>query len=311
MPGPCVFLTACVAMEFSVGLLASEIAVRQRSAKKPVVLTGIRTVGDKKYVTLWKNSPELAKLFAGVAACKRPLAKTSVFEKITAARNSKVRELMGALMDDAAANEVGGAEQLVPIADLGLDDEQEQGVMVAAGQPAMPRQKQRRISKSVKKQIPRAVQISIDVGGGGPVWEPVVLTDHAAKAVAIEATPDNFAMMQRLVCEERATGDVMRPRWGAGGSRPHPRGPPDRREYAVGKKWVTKVREGSKADFVGGSPPDRRPYAANPKVRTLKRFRTDETPTPTATPRKSKRKLRTHALCEAEARDGHTDCLDG
>ena len=193
-----------------------------------------------------------------------------------------------------------------------MDDEQEQGVMVAAGQPAMPRQKQRRISKSVKKQIPQAVQISIDVGGGGPVWEPVVLTDHAAKSVAIEATPDNFAMMQRLVCEERATGDVMRPRWGAGGSRPHPRGPPDRREYAVGKKWVTKVREGSKADFVGGSPPDRRPYAANPKVRTLKRFRTDETPTPTATPRKKQKKtLRTHALCEAEARDGHIDCLDG
>ena len=162
--------------------------------------------------------------------------------------------------------------------------------------PAVRRGNQRKTAKMLKKLLPAAAQVSVDVGGGGSPWEPWVLMDVASKAVAVEASAANFEVLHDVVQSELAAGTVKRTRYGASTVRPQPKGPAHARQYAVGRTWVTKIRK-SNGEAVAKVRPEvdreggRRPYDQSLNVRTLKRFRTDEAPLPhPAKKRRSKAK---------------------
>ena len=104
-------------MMFDVELKATEIVLRGGQMKKPVLISGLTCRDGKKYIYLWKNSNDLSKGFAGLPACKRPLANTMVFEKLAQARNVKRSALLAELANDG---EVSG-DELAPAADLDLD----------------------------------------------------------------------------------------------------------------------------------------------------------------------------------------------
>ena len=100
----------------------------------------------------------------------------------------------------------------------------------------MRRGNQRKNAKMLKKLLPSAAQVSVDVGGGGSPWEPWVLMDVAPKVVAVEASAANFQTLHDLVQTELAAGTVKRTRYGASTVRPQPKGPAHARQYASGER---------------------------------------------------------------------------
>ena len=101
-------------MMFAVDLKDTEIVIRGGQMKKPTLITGLTCRDGKKYLYLWKNSNELSLCFAGQPACKRPLAKTMIFEKLAQARQTKRAALLATLADD------GGGVRRRDWADRGL-----------------------------------------------------------------------------------------------------------------------------------------------------------------------------------------------
>ena len=293
-------------MTFAVDIKDTEIVLRGGQMKKPTLVTGLTCRDGKKYIYLWKNSNELSKCFTGEPAFKRPLAKTMVFEKLAQARNVKRSALLAELANDG---EVSG-DELAPAADLDLDVDigpkasaasaGSDGAIVLAGRRGNLRQK----AQLLKMQLPKAAQVVVDVGGDGSPWEPWVLLDGASKAVAVEASPGNFQMLHDLVQAELATGAVKRKRYGENTERLQPKGPPRARVYAIGKRWVTKIKEPA-CKAVAKAHPERRPYSQSATVRTLKRYRTDES---SLTPPAAKR--RANAKSRAAESAPLLDCLE-
>jgi hypothetical protein len=78
---------------------------------------------------------------------------------------------------------------------------------------------------------------------GRPDWKVWVLMEVASKAPAIEATVDNMQLLFDVIDNEIQFGGIRRPRYGSdtAGERPKPRGPRGKREYAIGRRWVTKI----------------------------------------------------------------------
>ena len=80
-------------------------------------------------------------------------------------------------------------------------------------------------------------------------------------------------------------------------------GPPGARQYAIGKRWVTKIKVPA-CEAVAKVHPERRPYGQSATVRTLKRYRTDES---SLTPPAAKR--RANAKSRAAETAPLSDCL--
>ena len=104
-----------------------------------------------------------------------------------------------------------------------------------------------------------------------------VLMEPASKAPAIEPSMDNLQALFDLVDNEITYGTVHRAKYGAATShlRPKPRGPKGAREYAVGNRWVTKVKMPSSpaATSLAQTSPSK-PF------KTMKRRRSDDTAEP-------------------------------
>ena len=247
--------------------MPSEVVLRGGYLKQPILLTRLVVSGGKKFVYLWKGSPELNKFLTGLSSCKRPLASCLVFEKLAERRNAAYRQ---ALVDlKASATEASRPNEGRDLADrLELDaDAPQEGDAPEEG--AAPKERLR-VFKKFRPQLPRFVAVDIEKPGQ-ETWSPLLLLEPATKAPAMEATADNFASLFALVDNERLHGSCARKQRGA--SSRAPRGPQHAREYFVRpasrpSHWVRK--EPAAPSATGSA----RPYAK--RYKTLVRRRSDE-----------------------------------
>lgn len=268
------------AAQATLGLLdKTEVVLRGGFLKGPVVVTGLTCVGGRMYLYLSKsNNVLLSNFFSKEPARNRPLAKTLMFERIAELRDAKYK----ALVKDAhtvAVNVPEATGQLVvtdPCDDLGLDADPVSDLFgeatgpSVAGKPKAKANAKRRVRRKARLSVPPAAELSFN-RAGQPDWTFWSLMEPANKAPAIEVTAENLQALFELVDNEISHGGVRRPQHGSSsqGLRPCPRGPPDRREYCIGSRWVIKMKKGS------GEPPAR--VATSPKkFKTLKRRRSDD-----------------------------------
>ena len=234
--------------------------------------TGLRVVDGRTYMYLVKSSLLLNNFFAVQPARKKPLAKCLMFERIAQARNDKYKALVkGTGTQPCAAPAATGQDvakdpcdlldmDLDPLGDLGIDA----GPPPPGGEPKGERSKKApRYHKKARTAVSPAAEISVPLSGR-PDWKVWVLMEVANKAPAIKATEDNMQLLFDVIDNEIQFGGIRRPRHGSetAGSRPKPRGPREKREYAVGRRWVTQIP-------VGEAPPTK-------KFKTLKRRRSGE-----------------------------------
>ena len=262
------------AVRAKVGLVTdTEMVIRGGYLRGPVVATGLRVVDGRTYMYLVKSSLLLNNFFAVQPARKKPLAKCLMFERIAQARNDKYKALVkgssgahpGAALAATGPNVVTDPCDLLdmdldPMGDLGIDA----GPPPPGGEPKGERSKKApRYHKKARTAVSPAAEISVPLSGR-PDWKVWVLMEVANKAPAIEATEDNMQLLFDVIDNEVQFGGIRRPRHGSetAGSRPKPRGPREKREYAVGRRWVTKIP-------VGEAPPTK-------KFKTLKRRRSGE-----------------------------------
>ncbi len=253
----------------TLGCLPDEIVLRGGLLPKPLIVANVMVVAGAPYLYLVKSNPVLCKFLAGKSSCRRPLAKTMVFEDLKEARNTKFKALIDEAGDVACG--LGPAE-----ADLGdVDDKLGLDVIVEKQSPSKGKRKVA-ISRLIA-QLPATG--SVLMCGGD--WCPNMLMEGSTKAPAIEATPDNLQRLFDMAQSEMEDGIVKRVRHGSGtDDRPKPRGPQGRREYFVRNKWITKIRLGNAVEN-------------KQKFRTLKRRRSNEGDTQTSrTPRMSRQKAR-------------------
>jgi hypothetical protein len=126
-----------------------------------------------------------------------------------------------------------------PLGDLGIDA----GPPPPGGEPKGKRSKTApRIRKKVRNAVSTSAEISVALAGR-PDWKVWVLMEVASKAPAIEATVDNMQLLFDVIDNEIQFGGTRRPRYGSdtAGERPKPRGPRGKREYAIGRRWLTKI----------------------------------------------------------------------
>ena len=279
----CFLCLAMSAARVSIGLVgASEVVFRGGYLKGPVVATGLKNVGGKLYLYLVKSNVQLCNFLAKSPARHKPLAKTSMFERIAAARDAKYKELLlvdaGFKPPPATVTEV--ATGLDPCDCLGMDVDAVDGLGMDATPKAVatgPRKtKHPRVSKKSRTVMPPAAEICLP-RGGQPDLKLWVLMEQASKAPAMEATQDNLQALFDLVDSEITHGSFHRERFGVATAhlRPKPRGPKDAREYAVGNRWVTKMKVplAAAATSLGLTSPSK-------AVKTLKRRRSDDTAVP-------------------------------
>ena len=278
--------------------LASEVVLRGGYLKDPAVLTRLRVVEGRHFLPLWKSCPVLNKFLTGQPSCRRPLAKSMVFEAVTDAKNKAWEEEIAALRTGEVPQPT---DDLVSALDLG--DEQ------ASALPSGQRRRKRPLSqRALRHQVPNISRLSL-VREGKAVWEPCVVMDQPTKAASLEMTADNLRTLLEWVGDDRAEGEVKRERFGTGVTRTerqHPRVTPTAREYFVRGRWVKKLRKatdsaatplgiadvepsGCLAERPSGSDV-RRPYVAD--FRTLVRQRSDEDPV--AKRRKRAKRARAH-----------------
>jgi hypothetical protein len=236
-------------LPITTGVAETELVVRGGYLKAPEVFTQLKLVDGSKFMYLVKSSHQLSKFLSREATHKRPLAKTDVFERLQKLRDDRYRAfLVGEGDGPGAPTEADPCEQLC------LDS------IVATSPAKLP---PRRLLSSLRQQVPSQAEVVMPRQGQEP-WRVTVLLERATKAVAIEATSANLHALFELVDNDLTCNVTRRKRYGADAtSRPIPHGPKECRKYAVGRKWVTKIREGG-------------PDGAKPRVRTLVRLRSDE-----------------------------------
>jgi len=244
------------------GVSDAELVLRGGYVKKPIVLTQLRTLAGKQFLYLTKQSTQLSSFLCKERVNKHPLAKTFVFERLAKARDDVYKKLMSAGGDTLP---VAPASQKPDEQDqLGLDDLNATATSLQDSGKKRPRKKDR-------IQIAPTATIELPMLGGNP-WEVIMLMEPANKSPAIEATEANLQQLFDIVNDEIEHGQVRRPKYGieSAGSRPPPRGPRGERQYAVGQKWVTKIRAHAAQD----------PGPGDKKLRTLTRRRSGGDPPP-------------------------------
>ena len=270
----------------SVGCLPTELVLRGGYLKEPVVVSDLLVFEGLQYVTLYKVAPVLNKFLAGLASCKRPLAKSLLFETLAAKRNELIEEKKRSVQAGGMAAIFGDTTDLA--AGLGLDDG-------ASEPPSAKKARRRHVPvKRVIELLPETAVVTLE--RPGQTWEVRMLLESRTKAPSVEATAENFAAMFEWVQAEFEGGSSRRRKHGA--SEPpvrEPRGQKGAREYLVRNKWVKKVAAPEAA-------PARRPYSQG--FRTLKRRRSDE---PAAAARK--RSAIDSVLTDGLASDCLDDCL--
>jgi hypothetical protein len=202
------------------------------------LLTGLRIVNGTQFVTLSKSNCILNRFLSNSSSCKRPLAGTLVFEKLTKIRNDAYRQLLA----QTASGPVDDQQEADPAAILDLDSSP--GVIVASSPGDEPATK-RRFPKRLAVQVPLTLTATMQQLGRES-WELTMLSECARKNPAMEASAANFAALLEWVAADLNDEDVRRPKYGAlvaAADRRSPRGPKDAREYYINGKWVTKIYE--------------------------------------------------------------------
>ena len=272
-PTCCSVMAAMAAGPAKVGLVQdTEMVIRGGYLRGPVVATGLRLVDGRTYMYLAKSSLLLCNFFAVQPARKKPLAKSLMFERIAQARNDKYKALVkctgtqpcaapAATGQDVATDPCDLLDMdLDPLGDLGIDA----GPPPPGGEPKGKRGTTApRLRKKVRNAVSTSAEISVALSGR-PDWNVWVLMEVASKAPAIEATVDNLQLLFDVIDNEIQFRGIRRPRHRSesAGERPKPRGPREKREYAVGRQWLTKIP-------VGEESPTK-------KFKTLKRRRSGE-----------------------------------
>ena len=220
------------------GLEETEFVLRGGFFRRFTVVSGLRIVSGRKFLTLWKGSPDLVKFLCKESVCKRPLANSSIIEHIAKQRDKAYLQMVkeaSAPQEEPVAADV--EEDM--LAELELDGEESQESPAKRPRTANTRQ-QFRATRKLMSQVPNLAAVSVHREGEA-AWTPALLMECATKAPAIEVTGENmqrlFDVVQADVCREEAS---RRHRWGQAGSRPAPRGPKDEREYFIAGRWVTK-----------------------------------------------------------------------
>jgi hypothetical protein len=250
-----------VGIPVELGCLDTELVLRGGRLPEPLLLTGLRVVNGKQFVTLSKSNSVLNRFLSNSSTCKRPLAGTLVFEKLTKLRNDGYRQLL----TQAASGPGDGHEGQADLAAL-LDLDASPGVIVASSPGDEPAD-QRRFRKRFVDQVPRTLTATMQQLGR-VAWELTMLSEGGRKNPAMEASAANFVALLEWVNADLNDEAVRRPQYGslvAAAERRSPRGPKHAREYFVNGKWVTKI---SQAVPAPNSTPSRR-------FRTLKRWGSD------------------------------------
>ena len=182
-------------------------------------------------------------------------------------------------MPPAPAAETAVAAGLDPCDILGMDKDLPHDLNMDVKPTAVatgPTKKTKRVSKRSRTVMVPAAEIRLP-RDGQPDLKLWVLMEPASKAPAMETTQENLQALFDLVDNEITYGSVHRARFGADTAhlRPISRGPMDAREYAVGNRWVTKVKMHSPAaaTSLGQTSPSK-------TVKTIKRRRSDDTAEP-------------------------------
>ena len=244
----------------ALGCLPTELVIRGGRLQEPLVLTGLREANGKQFVTLSKASSVLNRFLRKSSVCKRPLAGTLVFEKLTKLRNDAYQQLL----IQAASGPVEAPQEQDDLAAL-LDLDASPGVIVASSPCDAPASKRIRIPRRLAVQVPRTLTVTMQASAGQQ-WEVILLAECARKNPAMEASAANFTKLLEWVEADLHDDQVRRPQHGAlvaATDRRSPRGPKHAREYFVNGTWVTKMPEAEPA-----------PYGR--RFRTLKRRGSDQ-----------------------------------
>jgi hypothetical protein len=243
------------------GLRGGEQVIRGGLLKKPELLTNLIVDSQGRvFVPLTKTGPNTGTLtrFLTGKFKGHPLAKTLVFEKLQAARNTKVQQILLGEVADGPAPVANGEGAALEADGKALEAEggsspgkfRNQRVLLAAAKP------------------------TVTITYPGSDWEVEVQTAGAIKAVSMLLSEHNMQRLFDLVAADLRGGEVVRQRHGVGTTRPAPRGLPGNRSYAVNQHWVTKIKN---AEQPG-------------KVRVLKRLRSDQEPKAKAKAKKASAK---------------------
>ena len=164
------------------------------------------TVTDcRQYKSWWTGCRRPCQFLTRASTCKRPLAKTLVFERMASARNSEHQRLLSrcAGRDDEEPAPV--ADDMLAALDLGDG--------IGAVGPVAPTSS-RRIKKRCQVELSKATKISMD-RVNGPPWQPFVLMEPATKVVAMEASAEHFQALLEFVQAGLLAGKPVRVRHGA------------------------------------------------------------------------------------------------
>jgi hypothetical protein len=224
-------------------LASDEMVLRGGYLAQPVVLTRLTQVCGRKFVPLWKVSPELAVFLTGQKPSAAKLKDVNCFDEM----RRVVRNVCEATIKEIKnTGEVLAAEDLT--AKLGLDTEHQ-----ASGRAANSRHcRARRVTKNQWKMLPEFAVVPMQIAGCEPGWAPFCLLTPEAKAVAMEATLQNFEALFKFVqvrlneCElskkERAPAVDQPTSRNAAGKEPYD-SPKGRVYHVKSKGWVRCVKK--------------------------------------------------------------------
>jgi hypothetical protein len=218
------------------GCQTTEQVIRGGYLKHPLVITGLREAGGKQFIRLSKNSRDLHHFLCKEALCRRPLARSLVFEKMAELRNEAYQMLLKEMSESAVPLAGSAVEDLAALLDL-------DGEANVASVPCLGTGKRRVSNQRLHVQLPATVQVSVERLGQEP-WVVELLADPARVAPSMEVSAENFASLFALVDADVSNGDVRRKPHGAARdetNRKGPRGPKDARQYFIKGKWVTKM----------------------------------------------------------------------
>jgi hypothetical protein len=294
-------IVGCLAMAASspvaLGCLPTEVVLRGGRLQEPLVLTGLRVVNGKQFVTLCKASSVLNRFLCKSSVCKRPLAGTLVFEQLTKLRNEAYQRLLA----QAASEPCEPQEEQADLAAL-LDLDASPGVLVASLPVDASAAKRIRLPKRLAAQLPKTLTVTMEASAGMR-WEVTLLAECARKSPAMEASAANFSSLLEWVEADLHDDHIRRLQHGAlvaTEDRRSPRGPKHAREYFVKGTWVTKIREAEPA-----------PYGDGRRFRTLKRRGSDEEVRPKNSRRRAGRPSGSRAVASVPDGVAGVGAIDG
>ena len=138
----------------SLGLLPSEAVLRGGFLKGAVVVDQLKVVENRQFKMLLKGCRWLNMFLTKASVCKRPLASTTVFERMATARNIEYQRVLEAPKQDNDGVGNGGHNEDDFVGALGLD--------IAAPRAKVATASRRQATRLNKAAMPSAVHIAVE-----------------------------------------------------------------------------------------------------------------------------------------------------